>query len=150
MLCLDPSEHLEVDLSAALGESTAVDVHLAVPHLKPGGENVSRDGKNAAARYRLYQTTWKDETGWSSDQDIECRKLGVELLATPAGENKPSGYETLKIARIMRVGWSPAWTHHPPMRPVFSTAKASAASTRFASGPASAITAARRGWRSSQ
>ena len=41
-------------------------------------------------------------------------------------------------------------TNTPDSRPTLSTAKASANKTKFAAGPAADISAARRGWRSSQ
>ncbi|HLJ11411.1 MAG TPA: type VI secretion system baseplate subunit TssK [Planctomycetaceae bacterium] len=90
-----------VGLSAAFEKEAVVRVFLAVPRLKAGRRNLSRDGADEAARFVEANTMLQDENDGGNDQDVSLRALNVRLMLS---NQDLSGYETIPIAQIRRSG----------------------------------------------
>ena len=102
------SKVAKADLSRAFETESVVKVFLAVPKLKFGRANVD-SGINGdvttAARYRGERVLLQDEDSGGNDQEVELRRLNVELRLS---NQDLSGYEILPIAQIKRSGDSQA------------------------------------------
>lgn len=96
------------DLSSAFETETTVRVFLAVPKLKLGLVNVAasdRNGDATATRFRGIRSVLQDEDSGGNDQEVELRRLNVELRLST---QDLSGYEVLPVAQIRRAGDSQA------------------------------------------
>lgn len=99
---LDSGKELEIDLKAAFDAQaddetdTSLLVHIGIPKLNLGGENVADSATNGTARYSRMQINVLDENGQDSGQPVEFRKLNLRLLV---GQDT-AGYEVLPIARV--------------------------------------------------
>jgi type VI secretion system protein ImpJ len=97
------AQQLELVLPQALQEDS-FDIHVAIPYVKEGAHNVGLPGDNSAVRrYDRWDVPWRDEANFGGEAQIECRRLRVELLPSTRDE-KPAGYESLRIARMKRIG----------------------------------------------
>ena len=80
-------------------------VHLAVPRMKLGANNVQTGSSEGDARWARASVTVPDENRSGHEQPIQFRRLNVRLLLSSQDQ---SGYETLPIAQIKRAGDSRA------------------------------------------
>jgi type VI secretion system protein ImpJ len=101
-----------IDLRAALdaleeasGETLSlegnrgIDVFLAIPRLQLGDCNVSQPQRDRVARFLATEREVPDDADGNSVEPIIFRRLNARLMIS--GEDL-AGYETLKIARVMR------------------------------------------------
>lgn len=82
--------------------AAVVSVYLGVPKLKLGSANVAQGSEGDRQRFFAAVHTVQDECQGGKHQDIQMRTLNLRLLLQPGDDL--SGYETLKIAQIRRVG----------------------------------------------
>jgi len=97
-----------VDLKRAFGAESpqaaapVVSVFLGLPKLRLGSPNVAQAAASERQRFLAEVHPVQDECQGGKQQDIQVRTLNLRLLLQPGDDL--SGYETLKIAQIRRVG----------------------------------------------
>jgi type VI secretion system protein ImpJ len=79
--------------------SEPVTLHLAIPHYREAGLNLSVAGQNADTRYLAGVESVRDETTPQSEKPIQIARKNIRLLAE---EETSRGTSTLGIARITR------------------------------------------------
>ena len=72
-------------------------MHLAIPHYREAGLNLSVAGQNADTRYLAGVETVRDETSQQSEKPIQIARKNIRLLVE---EETSQGTSTLGIARI--------------------------------------------------
>ena len=81
------------------GDDAFLDVYLAIPDHRPGGQNVSlRDG-DGGARYSAQVALRRDENTGLAEKPIQLARQNVRLLAR--GEAL-AGHQVLRAARVVR------------------------------------------------
>ncbi len=104
---VDLGKHLDtvppaaMDLKDAFENQSTVRVYVAVPKMRLGRTNVgSTDHDNASElRYLESEGSLPDESWGGDEQEIQLRRLNVQLLVST---QDLSGYELLPIAQIKR------------------------------------------------
>ena len=88
-------------LEDAFERESTIRVYLAVPKMRLGRGNVgSSDSENASSlRYLETEVSLPDESWGGEEQEIQLRRLNVQLLVST---QDLSGYELLPIAQIKR------------------------------------------------
>jgi len=81
-----------------------LDVHLAIPHLRERGLNVSGAQRGADARYLAEVVTLRDDNTGTTEKSIQVARKNFRLLTDVESRE---GSSTLRVARIKR---SPAGT----------------------------------------
>jgi type VI secretion system protein ImpJ len=94
-----------VSLNTAIDEALAavdtIRVYLAVPRFDPTSANVAPPGQADRARDLLFRQTVQDDTSGGNDQEVEFRRINVQLKLST---EDLSGFELLPIAQIRRAG----------------------------------------------
>lgn len=108
---------LNAALDDALEAVDTVRVYLAVPRFDPTSANVAPPGQTDSSRDILVRQTIQDDTSGGNDQDVEFRRINVQLKLST---EDLSGFELLPIAQIRRAGNREAapeidTTYFPPM-----------------------------------
>ncbi len=86
--------------------SAGLDVFLAVPRLQLGGCNVAETPTDGVARFLPLQQQVPDDSDGTSVEPILFRRVNAKLLLST---DDTAGYETLKIARVVRRNTGGAW-----------------------------------------
>ncbi len=92
---------LRASLGEALATEDTVRVYLAIPRLDPAGANVAPPGPSDLSRFRAMRQSTQDETAGGNDQEVDFRRLNVQVLVS---NQDLSGYELLPIAQLRRTG----------------------------------------------
>ncbi len=89
------------NLEDPLNDASTVRVYVAIPKMRLGRTNVgASDTDNAAElRYLEWDTTCPDESWGSDEQEIQLRRLNVQIVTST---QDLSGFELLPIAQIKR------------------------------------------------
>ncbi len=89
------------NLQDAFDSASTVRIYLAVPKMRLGRPNVGASTSDNAAelRYLETETNFPDESWGGDEQEIQLRRLNVQILTST---QDLSGYELLPIAQIKR------------------------------------------------
>lgn len=80
-------------------DAASLDVYLAIPEHRPGGQNVSLPGGDGAVRYTAEVALRRDENTGLAEKPIQLARQNVRLLAE--GEAL-AGHSVLRLARVVR------------------------------------------------
>ena len=110
-------ESLTTAVGDALEVIDTVRVYLAVPRFAPTSANVAPPGEPDHSRELVVRQAVQDDTSGGNDQEVEFRRLNVQLKLST---EDLSGFELLPIAQIRRAGNREAApeldsTYFPPM-----------------------------------
>ncbi|MCA9267926.1 MAG: type VI secretion system baseplate subunit TssK, partial [Planctomycetales bacterium] len=97
-------QNAKADLAEAFERQAVVRVYLATPKMRLGRRNVT-DGAERESRFVSVDSSLQDESMGGGDQDVQLKRLNVQLLLST---DDSAGYETLPIAQIKRAGSSEA------------------------------------------
>jgi type VI secretion system protein ImpJ len=86
------AEHFEPD-------ATEIDVHLAVPHLRDGGLNVSGGSREFDTRYLTETAMLRDENSGMHEKPVQVARKNFRFLV---GEQVQKGVSALRVARVRR------------------------------------------------
>lgn len=82
-------------------DQTTMDVYLAVPEDRPGGQNVSMGHQERSTRYVAEVINLRDENTGLAEKPVQVARRNLRLLVE--GESL-EGHVTLPVARIVRSG----------------------------------------------
>ncbi|HEX8452395.1 MAG TPA: type VI secretion system baseplate subunit TssK [Longimicrobium sp.] len=80
-------------------DAASLDVYLAIPEHRPGGQNVSLHGGDGAVRYTAEVALRRDDNTGLAEKPIQLARQNVRLLAE--GEAL-AGHSVLRVARVVR------------------------------------------------
>lgn len=108
---------LTTKVGEALEAIDTVRIYLAVPRFDPTSANVAPPGAAERSRDLLVRQSVQDDTSGGNDQEVEFRRLNIQLKLST---EDLSGFELLPIAQIRRAGNREAApeldsTYFPPM-----------------------------------
>ncbi|MFT5731511.1 MAG: type VI secretion system protein ImpJ, partial [Planctomycetota bacterium] len=94
-----------------------LDVSLGIPAIRPGVGGLSENGSLESARYHGQAATVFDENLSSAEREVDFKLLQARLFF---GDEDRSGFECIKIARLVRKGKPEAYsalspTYIPPV-----------------------------------
>ncbi len=89
----------DLDLQGALDRVGTVRVYLAVPTFDLSRANVSVNGADDRARYRVDALELEDDSSGQHPQPVEVRRLNLKLLLSTADR---AGYETVPVAQLKK------------------------------------------------
>ncbi len=98
---LAESSSITKNLKDAFERESSIRIYLGVPKMRLGRPNVgsSKDENSAELRYLESEVSLPDESWGGDDQEIQFRRLNVQLLVST---QDLAGYELLPIAQIKR------------------------------------------------
>ncbi|MEM9379938.1 MAG: type VI secretion system baseplate subunit TssK [Planctomycetota bacterium] len=86
---------------------TTLDVFLGIPALRPGVSGLTETGDDDGARYRAHPGVVHDENLAAAERDIDFKLLQARVFF---GDEDRTGYESLRIARLVRRGRPEAYS----------------------------------------
>jgi len=92
---------LTTKVGEALEAIDTVRIYLAVPRFDPTSANVTPPGAAERSRDLLVRQSVQDDTSGGNDQEIEFRRLNIQLKLST---EDLSGFELLPIAQVRRAG----------------------------------------------
>lgn len=81
-------------------DQESLDLHLAIPELRPGGQNVSAETGGRQTRFYAEVILLRDENTGQAEKPIQVARKNLRLLT---GNESLDGYSTLRVARVRRL-----------------------------------------------
>ncbi len=81
-------------------DQESLDLHLAIPEHRPGGQNVSAETGGRQTRFFAEVILLRDENTGQAEKPIQVARKNLRLLA---GHESLDGYSTLRVARVRRL-----------------------------------------------
>ena len=80
-------------------DETEVDIHLAIPAIRVGAQNITRNGDNPDSRFTAEVISARDETTGTSERSLLVARRNFRFLTR---DQTRTGIPTLRVARIQK------------------------------------------------